>query len=150
MIVGRRQRAALWGVTLLLWVTGAAWWMLGRLAQGPRELDAGSWRQRLIAAHGLGAVLFAVVLGSLVPRHVLRGWRAGANRPTGAVAVAAGALLALTGWALYYTGDERLREWIAAGHLWGGLALPAAIAAHVLVGRRGRRRRLARRAARHS
>lgn len=150
MIVGRRQRAAVWAVTFLLWATGTSWWLLARLAEGPRELDSGPWRQRLIAAHGLGAILFAVLLGTLIERHVRRGWRARANRPSGAATLAAGALLALSGWALYYTGDERWREWTAAVHRWGGLVLPALLVAHVLVGRLWRRRFLARRGARRS
>ena len=45
-------------------------------------------------------------------------------------------LLTLTGYALYYAGDERIRPVISVLH-WGlGLVLPAALLWHILLGRR--------------
>jgi len=147
--VGRRQRSALYAVSALLWSTGAAYWLLERAAAG-EELGAASaaWRPRLLALHGAGAVLFLVILGTLLPHHVRRAWRAGANRWSGAVAIGTGAVLTTTGWLLYYAGDEGVRAVAIAVHDLVGLALPLALLLHVARGRAWRRRLLDARAGR--
>jgi len=147
--VGRRQRTALYAVCSLLWLTGAVYWLLERAADGADlPARAAAWRPRLLALHGAGALLFLVVLGALLPHHVRRAWHAGANRRSGAVAIAVGALLAATGWLLYYAGDERVRALAVAVHDLVGLALPLFLLFHVARGRVWRRRLLAARSGR--
>lgn len=141
MKVGRRQRVALYAVAALLWLSGAGHWLLGRTAEssGGDSLAAAEWRHRMLALHGAGAMLFLVVLGSLVPNHLRRTWRAGANRASGLVAVGIAAWLGTTGWILYYGGGEQLRAAAVVGHDLVGFLLPLALLLHVVLGRRWRR-----------
>ena len=84
-------------------------------------------------------MLFLLMLGTLVRSHIVHGWRLGQNRFSGVTMVAIMGLLTLTGYALYYAGGERIRPVISVLH-WGlGLAVPAALLWHILMGRRSRR-----------
>ena len=76
-----------------------------------------------------------MLLGALVPLHILRAWRAGRNRFTGGTMVALNAILILTAFGLYYLGSEVLRPWTSNVHLAAGLSLPLLLFAHVLRGR---------------
>jgi len=148
--VGRRQRIALYLVAGALWTTGLAhWWLSGAAAAaGDLSAAASTWRPRLLALHGLAALLFLVVFGSLLPNHLLRTWRAGANRASGVAAVVVASLLAVSGWVLYYGSDEGVRAAAVAAHDVVGLLLPLGLAVHVALGRRWRRRFLQRAGAR--
>ena len=76
-----------------------------------------------------------ILLGALLPLHVIRGLRAGSNRSTGWVMLVACALLVASGYALYYAGAPSLREGAVWCHDVLGLALPLLLAAHIWCGR---------------
>ena len=134
MKLGRRTRIALYSTTALLWTSGAAiWWLATAAAE---SAEPSPWTPRLLALHGGVALLFLLVLGSLLSGHVRRGWRLRRNRPTGVITLTAGGLLTLTGWALYYAGGERLRALSRSLHDTIGLALPLLLLVHLLAGRR--------------
>ncbi len=67
--------------------------------------------------------------------HVQRAWRAKTNRVTGIASLAIYGLLIVTAFGLYYLGSEAVRPWISYIHIAFGLAVPAVITAHVMVGR---------------
>ena len=133
-----RHRAIVYGCCALLFVTGAAWlvahtWMTvdGEFGAEPHPLER--WSLRL---HGAGAMLFLVALGSLVRGHMPAGWKTNRSRPSGVTLVATSIILVVSGWCLYYVGNETARALISQIH-WGlGLAGPVIIGLHVL----GRRR----------
>lgn len=79
-----------------------------------------------------------VLLGSLLTLHVRRAWLAGRNRRSGTLLLALNAVLALSGYALYYSGGETLRALASNVHLALGLALPVLLVAHIALGRRTR------------
>lgn len=115
----------------LLILTGAGW----MYAQG--RLEDEGWQtipRQLMKAHGAVAMLALLVTGALTP-HVKRGWKANRNRLSGAILVATLVFLIVTGYGLYYTGDEALREWCSHWHAWIGLGLGAILPAHVIAGR---------------
>lgn len=135
-----RHRAWLFGVFAAAFLTGVAWWVLHRWFQvagefGPSPHPAEHW---LIRLHGAAAFATLVLLGSVLPLHVKRAWLAGRNRRSGGLMLLLNALLALTGYALYYAGDESFRAAASSAHLFLGLALPLLLVAHILRGRRSR------------
>lgn len=142
MIVGAAQRRSLYVVTAALWLSGVGFWLLDATARGPQE-----WRPRLLAIHGGAALFFVAVVGSLWPFHVVRAWRAAANRWSGGAVIAWSVTLTVTGWGLYYSAGEALREWLRDLHFWLGIAVPAVLVLHVALGRLWRGKLLAERAA---
>lgn len=135
--LSRRHKAALYFFTLLVLATGLAWWGLDRWAAVPDEFGgaakhpAQAWMLRL---HGAGACGFLIVFGSLIPVHIKRGLQARQNRATGLALVAGFGLLSVTGYALYYLGEESGRDLASSAHWWIGLAAPVLLSAHVLRG----------------
>jgi 4-amino-4-deoxy-L-arabinose transferase-like glycosyltransferase len=72
--------------------------------------------------HGGLAMAALVMLGVLLPVHVQPGLRREAHRASGLAMLALVALLALTGYGLYYPGDEVWREGTSVTHLAIGVA----------------------------
>jgi len=92
------------------------------------------------------------VFGSLFPVHVKYGWRQGLNRGSGLPVVVASAVLALTGYGLYYLVDDQWRDRVGIIHWAVGLAAVAMIGLHVVLGKQQamlRRRDAQRRLAAH-
>ena len=98
---------------------------------------AKAWALRVHTGAALAAL---VALGSLLPLHVRSAWHQHKNRLSGTFNLIVMAVLTLTGYALWYASEGSFKQWSAWLH-WGiGLAMPAVLAAHVVFGRRVRRR----------
>jgi hypothetical protein len=97
-----------------------------------------SWWLRL---HGAAMMAFLVAFGAVLPGHVARGWPRERNKHSGIFILATTAVLALSGYGLYYSGDEAARRWLSAGHWMLGLAAGAGFMLHVTLGRQGARRK---------
>ena len=123
-----------------LFASGALWLVFhyfvrtqGQFGDAVHPLEI--WWLRL---HGAAAMLVLVVIGSLLPVHVRRGWHQRKNLFAGCALAALALLLIASGYALYYVGDEVTRPWIGVLH-WGiGLGAPLVLAWHVWRGRRAR------------
>lgn len=137
-----RHRRWFYGTTAVLFASGAGWLALhGWTARGDTDAPPHPLQPWLLKLHGAAAMLVLLVLGTLIPLHIRRGWRAATNRLTGAAMVAAAAILILTGYGLYYAGSDRLREFTAQVHDVLGLAAALALAWHIARGRSLRKRR---------
>jgi hypothetical protein len=121
-----------------LFASGALWLVADSLKDG----DSGELWQVVAAntlmLHGVTAMVALVLLGALIPLHVQRSWRAGKNRFTGTVMVVINALLIATASGLYYAGSDVLRAVVADLHIVAGLALPALVVTHIVLGRRAK------------
>jgi hypothetical protein len=120
-----------------LFASGALWLVFHHFLQsqgqfGPAPHPFEQWWLRL---HGAAAMLALLVVGSLLPIHVRRGWHQHRNRPLGIALASVLLLLAVSGYALYYFGGEEARPWISVSH-WGiGIASPLALVWHIARGR---------------
>lgn len=137
-----RHRAWLHGSFAVLFLSGAIWWILHRWFQvdaefGPQPHPAQRW---LLPLHGAAAMIALVVIGTLIPLHIKRGWQARLNRRNGFLQIAFIALLTVSGYALYYAGGESLRAAASYIHAGLGLAFPAMLIWHISSGRRARHR----------
>lgn len=124
----------------VLLVTGALWLgfhYFGRMATaiGDTPHPAEAWWMRI---HGFAAMLALILFGSLMPVHIRKAWHLRKSRRSGGVLAGALAILALTGYALYYLVNEDLRGWASVAHWAIGLALVPASLVHILVGRETR------------
>ncbi len=117
-----------------LWLTGAAWLWLHYFVVtpgefGPEHSPLEPWG---LKAHGAFAFLALWTGGFLWARHVGAAWASGRRRWSGSVLLGALLLLILTGYLLYYVGDDHARELVSVVH-WGlGLSGPALYLAHRL------------------
>ncbi len=102
----------------------------GPFGAQPRPIEP--WVLRL---HGAAAMATLLLIGSVVPTHVTRWWRAGRNRIAGVMLLGLAAVLVVTGYALYYSGVEALRlsaRWL---HITTGVAALPAFLIHLSRGR---------------
>jgi uncharacterized membrane protein len=128
----RRGFYATGGVVAL---SGIAW-LYGRYAA--EDALSRSWASRCMETHGGAAMVLLVLLGSTVALHSPSGWRERKNRSSGVAVSLLTAVLVLTGFLLYYLGDERARAAASLVHWLLGLAAPLLVALHVWLGRRTR------------
>ncbi len=137
---GLRLLALAIGTVLAL--SGAAWLAIGWLGAGAQPAaPAGWWRPFSLQLHGAAAMAALLVLGALVPLHVLPSWRSQRNRASGLALCTVMAVLIVSAYGLYYSGDDRWRAALSGVHSWLGLAAPLLIAVRLAswLGRRSRR-----------
>jgi hypothetical protein len=126
----RGQRIALYASIALLATSGLA--QLGlhyTVGAGAGELPhpLEPWLLRL---HGAAAMAALFTFGSLAAHHAPRGWRMGRQRRGGAGLWALLALLAASGWVLYYAANEATRPAIGLLHAGLGLVLTLGVLWH--------------------
>ena len=150
MIHTRTAKLARWQILTLtlsgtsLWLSGAGWLLLHYFGQHQGEFGSESnplepWLLRL---HGLALIPALLGFGGLMIVHIPKGWKHETQRLAGITLTAVAASLILTGYLLYYVGDDAAREWTSLIHWLIGLAIPVIFVWHYL-GRShtGRRRK---------
>lgn len=137
-----RQRRWFYSVFTALILTGGTWLILHWRIQQTADGMPSEWQPWLMKVHGAAAVIVLVLLGTLIPLHIRGGWHAGINRTTGIIVVTVTGSLIVTGYGLYYFGDEQLRATTAAAHDVIGVVSPAVVLWHVVRGRAQNRRAL--------
>lgn len=123
-----------YGVLGGLWISGVAWLLLHYFLQragdfGPIPHPLEAWTLKLHGALAFAALWTGGVLWAV---HIVPAWRRGHRRSSGIVSVALFALLALSGYLLYYAGDDALRAVVALVHWLVGLGALAPVLVHVL------------------
>ncbi len=128
------HRRALYLVCAVLFVTGCVWAVLHYLPGALNMDEHASMAEAVIAmkAHGAAAMFALVLIGTVLPRHVNQGLKNPRNKRSGIGMLSVFALLAVTGYFLYYAGSETFRSMNSWAHLAAGLALPAIGFAHLL------------------
>ena len=135
--LGPWHQGAVYGATAVLALSGIIWLVLHYFLAAPGEYGPQvnplePWMLRL---HGAAAMAGLVIYGSLLPVHVRRAWSIRRNIALGIGLVTIMLLLTLTGYLLYYSGDETTRPVISAAHWLPGLAVPALLVWHIVSGR---------------
>ena len=123
-----------YAVFSVLLLTGAAW----LVADWQKDADE-AWQQaaaNLLMIHGGAAMLALMVLGALIPLHLLRAWRARKNLVSGITVATVNAVLVVTAFGLYYLGSETVRPWMSWTHIGAGFFLALMLPVHILLGRR--------------
>lgn len=126
------RRIGVYVVSAAVWMTGLLWLVFhyflqrdGEFGREPNPLEP--WWLKLHGAAAFGALW---IFGLLWGVHVLNGWSAGRRRWSGGALFAAFALLIVSGYLLYYAGDEGLRDVVGVAHWVIGLGAPAAFIWH--------------------
>jgi hypothetical protein len=121
---GRRRRG-IYAVGAGLWGSGALWLVAHYfwLRQGEYGPEVSPAEPVALAAHGAFAMVSLWFAGLLWGVHVLAGWRSGRGRWSGGLTLAGLLVLAVTGYLLYYVGDDGRRAAASLVHWVLGLAL---------------------------
>jgi len=125
-----------------LWLSGAAWLLLHYLGHakgefGPETNPAEPWMMRL---HGFVLLPALLGVGGMFVAHIPKGWDHARQRIAGVVLGTVLGLLILSGYLLYYVGDDRARDWVSKAHWIVGLGLPVVFIWHWVNGLAARRR----------
>jgi hypothetical protein len=132
-------RFAIYAAFAILFLTGVGW----LVADWQKDISTDEiWQQiaaYLLMMHGGAAMVTLLLLGALIPVHVLRAWRSRKNRVSGALMVAFNTALIVTAFGLYYLGSETVRPRMSWIHIAAGFSLFLLSPVHVLLGRRGLR-----------
>ena len=130
------QRRSLYATGALLLATGLAWLALhygvgAGSGELPHPLEA--WTMRL---HGLAAFAGLFMFGVMAGAHVTPGWRLtllrgwDGQRSSGVMLCVVAALLALSGYALFYFAPESIRPALGWAHAFIGVLLGVLVASH--------------------
>ena len=112
-----------------LWVSGCYWLILHYFFSQPSDFGAVQhpWAPLVLKVHGWMAVGGMFLLGWVTARHVTDRWSQSPRRASGLAMASVAILLALTGYALYYTTD-RLHDLAGVAHeIVGGGAILLAL-----------------------
>jgi len=132
------QRAAVYSVLGALWLSGCWWLCLDQFfaARGQFGVTPHPWEPAVLLLHGVIAILSMYLLGWISAQHVLRWWPRRLRRLSGGALAAFLALLAVSGFALYFVGDDRWQHAAALTHDVLGLAVTASGIQHGFFARR--------------
>lgn len=112
-----------------LWVSGCYWLLLHYFFSRPSDFGPvqNPWAPSILRIHGWIAVAGVYLLGWITASHIGQRWPQTIKRVSGVAVASLGGILAVTGYALYYTTD-RLHD--AAGFVHetlGGVAIVFAL-----------------------
>ena len=100
------------------------------------------WQPWLLRLHGFVLIPTLLGVGGLLVVHVPMGWRSKAQRSTGVALLIVIGVLILSGYMLYYVGDDGVRNWTSVTHWTIGLVMPLLFLWHYLLARKiGRKTR---------
>lgn len=124
--LGRSTRLGLYVVSLGVWISGGLWLLLHNFLVkrgefGPEVNPLEPW---FLKVHGAFAVAAIWMFGLMWSVHVIRLWPFSWRRWSGGLMAGVVAWLILSGYLLYYMGDDKARSIVSSLH-WGiGLAAP--------------------------
>ena len=111
-------------------------------ATGRDEPFSPSLKAWALAVHGGAVMIFLVLVGTVLPNHVLRAWKSRRNRISGSFFLAAIGVMIISGYGLLYFSGERLRVVTQWTHVIVGVCEPFLFVMHLILGRRTRARNI--------
>lgn len=130
----RSSRLATYCIGSGLWLSGVLWLIFHYFLRRQTEFGLHPhpmefwWR----AAHGLFCFASLWTMGFLWKAHIVGAWRSGRHRGSGGVLLSLLAWLSVTGYLLYYLGNEQLLTAVVLLHWSVGVAIPIPFAIHCL------------------
>ena len=121
-------------IGLGVWISGGAWLVVHYWvnAQDGGELFVSPAEPWWLKVHGAFAFLAVWTGGLMWGLHIVRAWHRRRHRWSGGTLIGAVLVLIVSGYFLYYVGDERPRQIISLTHWILGLVLPVAYLTHRL------------------
>jgi Kef-type K+ transport system membrane component KefB len=116
--LGAGRKLAFNVIAIGIWLSGAAWLVLHYLMRQQGEFGPQAHPLEPWALKGHGAFAFAAIwmAGMLWAAHVVNAWPQKRRRPSGIALLCLLIVLIVSGYLLYYAGDEELRSVISTVH----------------------------------
>lgn len=134
MRLGKWHRWLVIATLVLVAISGVLWFVLHDvMGRAPDD-----FLHELLVAHGVTAYVSAVAFGSILPLHVVAGWRYRRHLVSGSAVVLTFALLIGSAVLLYY-GGEVTQAWARLLHIAVGFGALLAAPIHIMLGRRLRK-----------
>ena len=120
------------GSSAALWITGAVWLILHNFAQveGEFGIVPHLLEPVMLQLHGFVLIPALLSFGGILFGHIGNGWNYRKNKISGVIMLAALILLIGTGYVLYYTGSDIMRQASSLAHWITGLAAPLVFLKH--------------------
>ena len=125
-------RRSLYVISLGVWISGTLWLVLHHFfpKQGEFGPETNPMEPWFLKAHGAFALASIWIFGLLWNAHISKLWPSTRRRLSGSLIIGVIVCLTLTGYLLYYVGEDKPRSVISVLH-WGiGLASPIFFAWH--------------------
>ena len=134
LYLSARAKLVTYAVVGLTWCSGVLWLIFHYFfsRQGEFGAEADPFEHPLLVLHGACAFAALWLAGWVWHVHVQPWWSSPRRRGSGIVLIAFGAVLIMSGWLLYYAGDDELRRWSSVVHWGTGLALVVPLLVHGL------------------
>jgi hypothetical protein len=124
-------RYSLYGTLAALFASGTAWLATRYGARAP--FGDSRWSAVSMQVHGAAAMALLVLAGGAIALHVGSAWRERRNRVSGLAVGIALLAMTVTGYLLYYAGEDSERAIASVAHWVVGLAAPLVVAWHTRV-----------------
>ena len=134
MRLGKWHRRLVIAALALVAASGVLWFVLHDVVDRPPD----ELLRALLVAHGVTAYASAVAFGSILPLHVVAGWRYRRHLLSGLAVVSTLTFLIGSALLLYYGSEETL-AWARLVHLATGFGALLAAPIHIVLGRRLRK-----------
>lgn len=118
-------------VFLGLFITGCIWLYLMKTNDDTPTPTSFT----LIKIHGALAMAALLCLGMLIPLHIQKGLKANKNVRSGLIMIVISSVLVMTGYALYYSSSDILRNDASLIHTILGIGFPVFLILHIFLGR---------------
>lgn len=130
--LSRLRRVAIYAVGIGVWISGILWLLFHYFVVhegpfGPTVSPLEPWWLKLHGAFAFGAIW---IFGLLWGVHIPVGWAGRRRHLSGGLLVGLLAWLIISGYLLYYVGDEQLRAATSLTHWLIGLVVPIGFLAH--------------------
>lgn len=134
-------RLTLIGVILTSWTTGITIYILQKWVrvQGEFGLTYHPSLSNFRQIHGAAAFAMMIIYGYILAAHVPSGWKQRRQRKLGLLLLALQFLLIISGYIIYYTGNENLFYLTATTHIITGLTFPLILIAHITLALQARK-----------
>lgn len=139
-IIDRKVKLERWQTALLslsgmlLWASGSLWLLLHHFGavEGNFGIQTNPLEPWMMRVHGLVVIPALIGIGGLLVSHLPNGWKYRKQRLTGLLLSSSLVMLVFSGYLLYYSGGDLIREWTSVTHWAIGLGVPLLFGWHRL------------------
>ena len=124
-------------ISVIVTISGFVWLYFDFFVRVETEysLQVHPMQNIFLIMHGTSSLIFLILLGSVLPNHVLKAWKIKNNRLSGGFFLLLFTILILTGIGLFYSAVEDNRRILSIMHWIIGILFPIFFVIHIYFGK---------------